>query len=145
MLTKLEWTVFKFVYVTSFKSFAATAFTWENGRMTVRTNRIPYYASWIILLLSLIYRYKILFQLIETSNFNGFVIHGIFLIAYTADVVCKLNFWFNSTEMTRLINEVQFVNSSWGNLYHYQFLFFILICVLMLICGIMSDVTQLID
>ena len=117
MLTRLEWAVFNWIYVSSFKfkSFAATAFNWENGRMTMKINRVSYYFSWILLLLSLIYRYKILIKLMETRDFNGLVIHGIFLIAYTADVIYKVNFWLNSTEMIRLINEVLFVNSSWGN------------------------------
>ena len=114
MLTRVDLIVFNCIYVTYSKFFTATPFTWKNGRMTMETNRAYNYTTWVLFLLALAYKYKQLFTLIETRDFNGLVIHGVFVVALSANIVLKLNIWLYNTELTRLITVVMRINSSWG-------------------------------
>ena len=114
MLTKVDWAVFTWIYVTFPKSFVGTPFTWENGKVTMKVNRMYNYITWVLHLLSLTYKYKQLFPLIQTRDFNGLALHGIGLLAFTANIINKLNILLNCAEMVRLINEVLRINSSWG-------------------------------
>ena len=114
MLTKLDWTIFTWIYVTWSKFFFVTPFTWENGKVTMTVNRKYNYITWALLLLSLTYKFKQLLPLMETQDFNGLVLHGISLTIFIASVIEKLSILLNSTEMVRLINEVLHINSAWG-------------------------------
>ena len=80
--------------------------------MTSNQDRMYYNViSWTLQLLSLTYKYKQLFPLIQNRDFNGLVLHGICVTIFTANIVNKLNLSINNMEMVRLINGVLYVNS----------------------------------
>ena len=122
MFTILEMKIFGWMY-NLYSKYFLMPFTWEDGRMTMKSTQHPVwnFLEGFLLLSTFILK---LIQLISplgnhinsSKDINGLIIHGILIVALAAALLGKLNLWIHSEELVKLVNQLLSVNSDWGNL-----------------------------
>ena len=115
MLTEIEMKILNHILGTCTKS-ATIPFIWKSPRMYMKSNpnRIYDILTWLLLISSLSFKYKQVRVLLESRDINGLILHGVFVIAFSAGTVFKLNIWLHKTELVSLVNEVMEINTLWG-------------------------------
>ena len=115
MLTELETKILDRILGSCTKS-VTIPFLWKSPKMLMKSNsnRIYDVLTWLLLITSLSFKLKQLRPLLETHDINGLIIHGLFLIAYSAGTIFKLNIWLHKTELVSFVNQIMEINTSWG-------------------------------
>ena len=118
MLTELEMKTLDGVYSLCCKSFTFP-FTWENGKMSVKSIQHSFWNSLVQLLVlsTSILKVTQLFAPVGDNKYdiNGLILHGILSICSGAAVIYEFNILLHGAELVQLINELLNVNSIWGN------------------------------
>ena len=115
MLTELEMKVLNRILGSCTKS-VTIPFSWESQRMTMKTSpsRIYNFLSWLLLLSSLSFKFSQVPLLLDNRDINGLILHGLFVVAFAASTIFKLNIWLHKTELVSLLNQIMEINHSWG-------------------------------
>ena len=99
-------------------------FTWilipfdrKDGEMILKQNnsvKFWNYFTWILVLVTLGFQLVHFPIMIQEKNMNMLVLHGSSFVGHLVLVISKLNLWIYKLETVYLINQMFYMNATWG-------------------------------
>jgi len=129
MLTKFETKIVSLAYQTFCKWVSIPFIPTDDGQVLGLTtkNRQLNTVVWILLIFTIIFRFSETPSVGIRNGVNGAILHSIFLISNSSNLLCKVNIWIHSTEFIQLITDVAQLNSVSGEILYLHVLFYALI------------------
>ena len=122
MLTLLEEKTVKFILRFCCRNGLTLPFSWNKGRMVVNTERkilSSNIISWIILSITIIFQLIQIPSLINRKDVHGTILQGVMTHLYIAYCIIKINIWIFKEDIAELMNNILFINTSWGMTLNY--------------------------
>lgn len=119
MLTQLERKLLTLICRISGKTFTIPFHYLENGRISLKPiqNNLQSSVTWLLLITSLILK---TYSIVQDQDISNLILSTIFWLPSATVVTLQLNLWLYRDELVRLTNQISYINSFWGQSFHYS-------------------------
>ena len=119
MFTTFEKRTLNLVYSIACK-FPTIPYTRKDGEIILKVNiGVKYcnYFTWTLLFATLGLQTLHFPKMTQDKSLSMLVLHGSSFVGYLVLVITKLNIWIYKSEMVHLINQVFYMNATWGMIF----------------------------